>query len=186
MKKWFVAIICVAVVAAGGLYLASRSGQGAPSSVAASSGAASVSSAPASAVSSVAASSQAVVPFSDALNACLGWGGDAGSSLKSMIAACSVLDWAEDTNAASASGLQDEAAAWLTSLSADDASLFADNWYSVSANGDALAADPASVADLLEAAGNPNRHKSYTAANWQAVKDAVNAALKAQGLAAAE
>ncbi len=186
MKKFLIAILCVAVVAVGGLYWASRVNPAAPSSAASSSVVSSAPSPVASSASIAASSQPAAAPFSDALNACIGWGGDAGSSLKSMIAACALLDWGEDTKAASASGLTDEATAWLAALSSDDASLFADNWYSISANGDAMVANPASQADLLETAGNPNRHKTYTAANWQAIKDAINAALAAKGLSTAQ
>jgi hypothetical protein len=179
------AALGIAVLLSGCSGLAAFSGSTAPSSAAASSVAAAPASS-AAAPSSVAASTSAAstsqnISLPDALNACLGWGGDAGSSLKSMIAACSLLDWAEDNGAAKADSaeLAAEVQSWLNGLDSDQRANMSENWEGISANADTVVSDPASVADLLDCAGNPNRHASYTSANWEALKAAVNAALAA-------
>ena len=62
---------------------------------------------------------------------CLGWGpGVSGCSLKSVIAAASLLGWAENGNLAmrSTDAIQDAYTTWFNDLSADDQASFADAW----------------------------------------------------------
>lgn len=125
--------------------------------------------------------------FTAALNGCIGWGGDAGSSLKSVIAACGLLDWGEDNSAASvgSDALSAAAGTWLAGLSGDDRSTFADNWSSISDNAQNMLLDPDGMAGLLSDAGNPNKHSHYTSGNWTALQTALNDALTAAGLPSA-
>jgi hypothetical protein len=189
-RKWILttaALLCAAALALGGCSAAASSGAQSAASAPASSAAASA--APSAASSTSAAASAASLDskgFLSALDGCTGWGGDAGSSLKAAVAACGLLDWAEDQKAAGLDSktLTEAAAGWMEKLSDSDYALFAGNWDSISMDGDSIVSDPASMADLLSDAGSPNQHDSYTAKNWQAVRDAVSAALAAQSRSA--
>ena len=141
---------------------------------------------PSAAASSTAASSAAwdTAGYTDALNTCIGWGGDAGSSLKSVIAACALLDWGED-NAASkigADAMQTAASSWLSGLDDDGRSTFAEDWGSISGDAQNLLIDPDGMAGLLSDAGNPNRHSHYTDANWTEIQSAIDGAMSAASL----
>jgi len=181
MKKWIAVIAVAAVVLlGGGLWKALQDKKPAAAS------SAPASSAVSEAVSSSAASSapaSSEIPEKQALQDALakgtGWGGDAGSSLKGAIAACALLDWAEDQQAAN---LQSLALAnvitdWTHSLDADTLETFRTNWQYISDTADSIVKDPAAMSDLLDSAGNPNTHTSYTKANWDALKTAIDMAL---------
>jgi hypothetical protein len=193
-RKWILttaALLCAGALALGGCSAAASSGAQSAASAPASSAAASAapSAAPSKAPAASAAASAASLDskgFLSALDGCTGWGGDAGSSLKAAVAACGLLDWAEDQKAAGLDSktLTEAAAGWMEKLSDSDYALFAGNWDSISMDGDSIVSDPASMADLLSDAGSPNQHDSYTAKNWQAVRDAVSAALAAQSRSA--
>lgn len=192
-RKWILttaALLCAGALALGGCSAAASSGaQSAASAPASSAASAAPSAAPSKAPAASAAASAASLDskgFLSALDGCTGWGGDAGSSLKAAVAACGLLDWAEDQKAAGLDSktLTEAATSWMEKLSDSDYALFAGNWDSISMDGDSIVSDPASMADLLSDAGSPNQHKSYTAKNWQAVRDAVSAALAAQSRSA--
>ncbi len=117
--------------------------------------------------------------FTDALNGCIGWGGDAGSSLKSVIAACGLLDWGEDNTASDigADALGQSAKTWLEGLSADDRAAFGDNWTGISTNAQNMLIDPDGMSGLLSDAGNPNKHSRYTSGNWSVIQTAIDNAM---------
>ena len=79
---------------------------------------------------------------------CLGWGpGVSGCSLKSVIAAASLLGWAENGNLAmrSTDAIQDAYTTWFNDLSADDQASFADAWPLIKEDANTLLTDKASM-----------------------------------------
>ena len=77
----------------------------------------------------------------DAFEPCLGWGpGVSGCSLKSVIAADSLLSWAENGNLAmqTTDVIEDAYTEWYDSLSTDEQDSFADAWPLIKEDANAL------------------------------------------------
>lgn len=114
----------------------------------------------------------------EALDACLGWGpGSAGSSLHSVAAAASLLDWATENRLAARTGdpAADAFDAWYTALDELDKDTFAETWPLVCDQADALLEDPDGMAELLETAGAaPAPANGWDAADWDALRTAVD------------
>lgn len=114
----------------------------------------------------------------EALDACLGWGpGSAGSSLHSVAAAASLLDWATENRLAARTGdpAADAFDAWHTALDELDKDTFAETWPLVCEQADALLEDPDGMAELLETAGAaPAPADGWDAADWDALRTAVD------------
>lgn len=99
-----------------------------------------------------------------ALEQCVCYGqGEAGVSLKTVVAACGMLDWAEDNPAAPA---DDEISRcvedWLGEKDLETRQRFWDNWPSIDQQAREILADPDACRDLLASAGNPQRHEQYS------------------------
>lgn len=116
---------------------------------------------------------------SGALGSCLGWGpGTAGSSLKSVQAAVELLNWSEenslarrDSNAVAASFT-----GWYEALGAEDKENFSAVWPIVRAQADAILSGEGDMEPLLADAGiDTNTLPDYTAADWETLRDAVDA-----------
>ena len=92
----------------------------------------------------------------DAFAPCLGWGpGVSGCSLKSVIAADSLLSWAENGNLAmqTTDVIEDAYTEWYDSLSTDEQDSFADAWPLIKEDANALLTDTSSMTGRIEDAG---------------------------------
>ena len=110
---------------------------------------------------------------------CLGWGpGVSGCSLKSVIAAASLLGWAESGNLAmrSTDAIQDAYTTWFNDLSADDQASFADAWPLIKEDANTLLTDKASMEGRISDAGlNAKKLPGCSKENWNALQKIVDA-----------
>lgn len=110
---------------------------------------------------------------------CLGWGpGVSGCSLKSVIAAASLLGWAENGNLAmrSTDAIQDAYTTWFNDLSADDQASFADAWPLIKEDANTLLTDKASMEGRISDAGlNAKKLPGFSKENWNALQKVVDA-----------
>ena len=115
----------------------------------------------------------------DAFAPCLGWGpGVSGCSLKSVIAAASLLSWAESGNLAmrSTDAIQDAYTTWFNDLSADDQASFADAWPLIKEDANTLLTDKASMEGRISDAGlNAKKLPGCSKENWNALQKVVDA-----------
>ena len=115
----------------------------------------------------------------DAFAPCLGWGpGVSGCSLKSVIAAASLLGWAENGNLAmrSTDAIQDAYTTWFNDLSADDQASFADAWPLIKEDANTLLTDKASMEGRISDAGlNAKKLPGCSKENWKALQKVVDA-----------
>lgn len=114
----------------------------------------------------------------DAFEPCLGWGpGVSGCSLKSVIAAASLLQWAEEQNLSSYSAdeIQDAFSGWYENLSAVDQENFAEAWTLIEPDALSLLSDKESMAGRIEDAGlDPDDLPGCTLKNWQALQNVLD------------
>lgn len=115
----------------------------------------------------------------EAFAPCLGWGpGVSGCSLKSVIAASSLLSWAENGNLAmrSTDAIQDAYTTWFNDLSADDQASFADAWPLIKEDANTLLTDKASMEGRISDAGlNAKKLPGCSKENWNALQKVVDA-----------
>ncbi len=115
----------------------------------------------------------------DAFAPCLGWGpGVSGSSLKSVIAAASLLEWADGCNMSiqQTGDIKNAYTQWFDSLSADDQQSFADAWPLIKADAETLLTDKGSMTGRIEDAGlNPKKLPGCSEENWKALADVIDA-----------
>lgn len=114
----------------------------------------------------------------DAFAPCLGWGpGVSGASLKQVIAAASLLNWAESTRLSrrTSDAIQEAYTEWYDSLTDLDKESFAEAWPMIKDSADSLLNDKDSMTDLIETAGlDPDTLPGCDAENWQALEDAID------------
>ena len=114
----------------------------------------------------------------DAFEPCLGWGpGVSGCSLKSVIAAASLLQWAEEQNLSSYSAdeIQDAFSGWYENLSAVNQENFAEAWTLIEPDALSLLSDKESMAGRIEDAGlDPDDLPGCTLKNWQALQNVLD------------
>lgn len=112
-----------------------------------------------------------------ALEQCVSYGsGEAGSSLKAVIAACGLLDWAEEHPEAPAdSELTDSIEGWLGSQELAVREQFWENWPAIDQQAREIQADPEELDELLASAGDPQNHESYTLASYDRLCGCVSA-----------
>ena len=114
----------------------------------------------------------------DAFAPCLGWGpGVSGCSLKSVIAAASLLKWADGCNMSiqPVSDIKDAYTQWFDSLSADDQQSFADAWPLIKADAETLLTDKDSMTGRIEDAGlNAKELPGCSEENWKALADVID------------
>lgn len=115
---------------------------------------------------------------SAAFSPCLGWGpGVSGCSLKSVIAAASLLQWAESARLASRTpeAVQDAFLDWYDSLDADDQENLSETWPMVESDALALLSDKDSMTGRIEDAGlDPDTLPGCTLKNWQALQSVLD------------
>ena len=118
----------------------------------------------------------------DAFAPCLGWGpGVSGCSLKSVIAADSLLSWAENGNLAmqTTDVIEDAYTEWYDSLSTDEQDSFADAWPLIKEDANALLTDTSSMTGRIEDAGlNAKELPDCSEENWQALQDVIGALVR--------
>ena len=109
---------------------------------------------------------------------CLGWGpGVSGCSLKSVIAAASLLQWAEDARLASRTpdAVQEAFYSWYDTLDADEQESFAEAWTMIEPDALALLSDKESMSGRIEDAGlDASTLPGCTLKNWQALQSVLD------------
>lgn len=111
----------------------------------------------------------------------LGWGpGTAGTSLKSVAAAASMLDWADENSAAnrSSDALRDSLSQWFDSLEQVDQENFAEVWPLIEESAQRILDDPKAVQEELSDAG-VQEIPSCSEEDWSAVAGVLNAIVPA-------
>lgn len=119
-----------------------------------------------------------VTGASEAFAPCLGWGpGVSGCSLKSVIAAASLLEWAETARLSSRSpeAIQEAFYGWYDTLSAMDQENFAEAWTMIEPDALALLSDKDSMTGRIQDAGlDPDALPGCTLKNWQALQSVLD------------
>ena len=120
---------------------------------------------------------------SDAFEPCLGWGpGVSGCSLKSVIAAASLLQWAESAHLSSRTpeAIQDAFYNWYDSLSSADQENFAEAWTMIEPDALSLLSDKESMTDRITDAGlDSDTLPGCTLKNWQALQNVLDSCVPA-------
>ena len=115
---------------------------------------------------------------SDAFEPCLGWGpGVSGCSLKSVLAAASLLQWAEQTNLTSRTtdAIEDAFSQWYDALDSMDQESFAEAWPLIKDDANALLTDKDSLSGRIEDAGlDPADLPGCSEKNWDALQDVID------------
>lgn len=110
----------------------------------------------------------------EAFAPCLGWGpGVSGCSLKSVIAAASLLQWAEEARMSSRSpeAIQDAFCNWYDSLSDAQQEGFAEAWPLIKSDALGLLSDKSSMTGRISDAGlDADTLPGCTLKNWQALQ----------------
>lgn len=121
-----------------------------------------------------------------AFEPCLGWGpGVSGCSLKSVIAAASLLQWAESARLASRTpdAIQDAFYNWYDALDADEQESFAEAWTMIEPDALSLLSDKASMEGRIQDAGlDPDDLPGCTLKNWQALQSVLDDCIPAVDL----
>lgn len=127
-----------------------------------------------------------ITDTSAAFEPCLGWGpGVSGCSLKSVIAAASLLQWAENARLASRTpdAIQDAFYNWYDSLDSDDQESFAEAWTMIEPDALSLLSDKESMTGRIEDAGlDPDTLPGCTLKNWQALQSVLDDCVPAVNL----
>lgn len=114
----------------------------------------------------------------EAFAPCLGWGpGVSGCSLKSVIAAASLLDWAETNrlSARTADAIQSAYGEWYASLGSMDQANFAESWPMIREAALELFSDKAGMTGRIEDAGlDADKLPGCTLKNWQALQSVLD------------
>lgn len=114
----------------------------------------------------------------DAFAPCLGWGpGVSGCSLKSVLAAASLLQWAEQTNLTSRTtdAIEDAFSQWYDALDSMDQENFAEAWPLIKDDANALLTDKGSLSGRVEDAGlDPADLPGCSEKNWDALQDVID------------
>ena len=114
----------------------------------------------------------------DAFAPCLGWGpGVSGCSLKSVLAAASLLQWAEQTNLTNRTtdAIEDAFSQWYDALDSIDQESFAEAWPLIKEAADGLLTDKDSLSGLIEDAGlDPADLPGCSEKNWDALQDVID------------
>lgn len=117
----------------------------------------------------------------EALSRGLGWGpGTAGTSLKQVAAAASMMDWADENSAASrsADSLNSCLSDWFAGLDAFDQENFAEAWPLIESSAQRILDDPDAEASWLEDAG-VDEVPACSEEDWAAFAGAMNAVVPA-------
>lgn len=117
----------------------------------------------------------------DAFAPCLGWGpGTAGTSLKSVIAAASLLHWAEDNSLANSTPelIGDAILPWYEALDELQQQGFAEAWPLIRTDAERLLTDKDSMTGCIEDAGlSAADLPGCTEKNWNALQEVLDGIL---------
>ncbi len=109
---------------------------------------------------------------------CLGWGpGVSGCSLKSVIAAASLLNWAEgcSLDLQQTGAIEDAYTQWYDNLTPDEQESFADAWPLIKADAQTLLTDKDSMTGRIEDAGlNAKKLPGCSEENWKALESVID------------
>ena len=108
---------------------------------------------------------------------CLGWGpGVSGCSLKSVIAAASLLHWAEDARMSTRSpeAIQEAFYSWYDGLTDNQQEGFAEAWPMIKDDAAALLEDKDAMAGRLEDVGLDAKKLTFSEKDWNALEDVVD------------
>lgn len=95
--------------------------------------------------------------------------GTAGSSLKAYIAACGVLNYAEEYDPSMEETLRGSAEAWLEQADELTLECLREGWEAVRSTAEEILSGSEESKAMLADAGNPNRYESYDAARYEEV-----------------
>ena len=95
--------------------------------------------------------------------------GTAGSSLKAYIAACGVLNYAEEYDSSGEETLRSSATAWLEQADELTLECLQEGWEAVQSTAEEILTGSEESKAMLADAGNPNRYESYDAARYEEV-----------------
>ena len=119
-----------------------------------------------------------VTGAADAFAPCLGWGpGVSGCSLKSVIAAASLLQWAESAKLSNRSpeAIQDAYYGWYDSLDSNEQEGFAEAWPLIKSDALSLLSDKESMTGRIDDAGlDASKLPGCTLKNWQALQSVLD------------
>ena len=114
----------------------------------------------------------------EAFEPCLGWGpGVSGCSLKSVIAAASLLQWAEDNTLSlkTSASIEDAYNDWYNALDSMDQESFAEAWPLIREDANTLLTDVSSMTDRIEDAGlDASDLPGCSEENWNALQDVLD------------
>lgn len=114
----------------------------------------------------------------EAFEPCLGWGpGVSGCSLKSVLAAASLLQWAEenDLSLKTSAAIEDAYNAWYNALDSIDQESFAEAWPLIREDANSLLTDVSSMTGRIEDAGlDASDLPGCSEENWKALQDALD------------
>ena len=116
---------------------------------------------------------------SDAFEPCLGWGpGVSGCSLKSVLAAASLMSWADEAKMSdrTAATIEDAFDQWYNALDSLDKDSFAEAWPMIKEAAHDILTDPDSIKGRVEDAGlDPADLADLSEDDWNALRDVVDA-----------
>ena len=114
----------------------------------------------------------------EAFEPCLGWGpGVSGCSLKSVIAAASLLQWAEDNTLSlkTSASIEDAYNDWYNALDSMDQESFAEAWPLIREDANTLLTDVSSMTDRIEDAGlDASDLPGCSEESWNALQDVLD------------
>ena len=114
----------------------------------------------------------------DAFKPCLGWGpGVSGSSLKSVLAAASLLKWADESQMSNraTNTIEDAFHQWYDALDPNDQENFAEAWPLIKDDAETILSDPDSMSGRIEDAGlDPDDLTGFSKEDWQALEDVID------------
>lgn len=110
----------------------------------------------------------------EAFEPCLGWGpGVSGCSLKSVIAAASLLEWAENTDLSlkTTAAIEDAYNEWYDSLSSMEQESFAEAWPMIREDANTMLTDINSISGTIDDAGlDISELPGCSEENWEALQ----------------
>lgn len=107
--------------------------------------------------------------------------GTAGSSLKAYIAACGILNYAEEYDPSMEETLRDSITAWLAQADALTLECLLEGREAVELAAEEILAGSEEGRALLSDAGNPNRYESYSRENYDQVARILQELLDSEG-----
>ena len=114
-----------------------------------------------------------------AFEPCLGWGpGVSGCSLKSVLAAASLMSWADEARMSdrTAATIEDAFDQWYNALDSLDKDSFAEAWPMIKEAAHDILTDPDSIKGRVEDAGlDPADLADLSEDDWNALRDVVDA-----------